>query len=543
MPVITPAHAHRSVADIAKHGDNDILPFDIDNRFFGNQTEGLSKLVAELSEYLEQLKLPALKKFFKSTSLFSERLLAPSGYAGFRITTKIHPFWNAYLNTLAVAIAELHEPIRSSRAHSYRFAKTGDSLFDRAASWRSFREATLADREHTSSNHVVVETDISNFYEHVYHHRLQNIISDILPIGSNLDTQIDRVLNQFSSGRSFGLPVGGQAARVLSEVLMSSVDRTLTDTEICWRRYVDDFVIVSKNQHKAYQDLGALANALSDVGLSLNRSKTSFLSANHYVDYMSAQLYGVDEGSYRLKEIDLHFDPYSDNPSDSYEELKETIRQIDVAWLLDEERRKAQADPFTVSQISRSLRLMDHEQALEVCKTLLRGRNLHLFRASWATIMRGVAAVRSRALEEQIEGELDSLIDSVIQECKHLLSIHTNALHYLRLIRYRRTEARAAFVLQLYRSSHELTVRRACIDCWRHWKDRGRFLELRRSWQTQHAEEQRMTWLAAGDFREEGEHFRKQVGGSLEQIWALGIEGNVSRSFARIYSEWAQDES
>ena len=543
MHVITPVHAQRSITDIAKYGDNDILPFDVDNRFFSDQTDDLANLVVQLSQNLEQLKIPALKKFFKSTSLFSERLLAPSGYAGFRITTKIHPFWNAYLNALAVAVTELHEPIRSSRAHSYRFAMTGDSLFDRTASWRSFREATLTDCMHASSNHVVVETDISNFYEHVYHHRLQNTIFDLLPAGSNLDTQIDRMLNQFSSGRSFGLPVGGQAARVLSEVLMSSVDRTLTDTEICWRRYVDDFVIVSANQHKAYQDLGVLANALSDVGLSLNRSKTSFLSAGHYVDYMSAQLHSVGRDGYQLKEIDLHFDPYSDAPSDSYEELKETIRQIDIAWLLDEERRKAQADPFMVSQISRSLRLMDHEQALEICRTLLRGRNLHIFRASWATVMRGIAAVRSQALTVQIEGELDALIDGAIQECKHLLSIHTNALHFLRLIRFRRTEARAAFVLQLYRSSHELTVRRACIDCWRHWRDRARFSELRGTWQTLHAKEQRMTWLAAGKFGEEGEHFWRQVGASLEQIWALGIEEKVSKSFSKIYSEWAQNDS
>lgn len=30
--------------------------------------------------------------------LFSERLLVPAGSAGFRITTKIQPFWNIYSN-------------------------------------------------------------------------------------------------------------------------------------------------------------------------------------------------------------------------------------------------------------------------------------------------------------------------------------------------------------------------------------------------------------------------------------------------------------
>ena len=159
-----------------------------------------------------------------------------------------------------------------------------------------------------------MQTDISSFYEHVYHHRLENFISDLSPGHSNIPTQVDRILNQIAEGRSFGLPIGGQAARVLAEILMSSIDRVLTNRDICWRRYVDDFVLISDTQHQAYRDLGVLANALADLGLSLNRSKTSFMSVGQYVDYVSAQLHGPEGDGHRLMEIDLHFDPYSDAP-------------------------------------------------------------------------------------------------------------------------------------------------------------------------------------------------------------------------------------
>ena len=281
MPIIKRQFCRRAIGDVARYGDNDVLPFDIDNRFFRDEMNKLTNLLFTFSKLMEDKTKDDLLAYLKGLSLFSERLLAPTGYSGFRITTKIHPFWNAYFNALAIAVAELHEPTRSTRAHSYRYLTEGDSLFDRDSSWRSFREATILDCIDAPPNCVVVETDISSFYEHVYHHRLQNFVSDLLPYNSHLPIQIDRILNQFAAGRSFGLPVGGQAARILAEILLSSIDRTLTDRNILWRRYVDDFVIIARDQHKAYQDLGILANALADLGLSLNRSKTTFLSANH----------------------------------------------------------------------------------------------------------------------------------------------------------------------------------------------------------------------------------------------------------------------
>jgi len=42
--------------------------------------------------------------------------VATTGPAGFRITTKIHPFWNLYFNGLRIAIAETFEPKRSARS-------------------------------------------------------------------------------------------------------------------------------------------------------------------------------------------------------------------------------------------------------------------------------------------------------------------------------------------------------------------------------------------------------------------------------------------
>src|SRR5205814_1757937 len=73
--------------------------------------------------------------FMNGLNVGSERLLTATGPHGFRITTKIHPFWNLYLNGLGIAIAEANEARRSARVYSYRLSRDPNSLFDRSKSW------------------------------------------------------------------------------------------------------------------------------------------------------------------------------------------------------------------------------------------------------------------------------------------------------------------------------------------------------------------------------------------------------------------------
>lgn len=113
----------------------------------------------------------------------------------------MHPFSSIYVNGLGIAIAEALEPNRSERAHSYRFKADGDELFDRDASWRAYRLATIG--EEYPADAVIVQTDISSFYEHISHHRLENCVNDLFPNDGTIAAQVDRLLNQLASGRSF----------------------------------------------------------------------------------------------------------------------------------------------------------------------------------------------------------------------------------------------------------------------------------------------------------------------------------------------------
>lgn len=470
-------------------------------------------------------------------TVISERILVPSGSNGFRITSKIHPFWNLYLNGLGLAIAEANEGRRSPRAHSYRLGKDRADFFDRARSWRSYKEATLLEPVLSDADAIVIQTDIASFYEHIYHHRLENVVKDLAVEGSTIALQIDRILSKLASGRSFGLPVGGQCARVLAEVLMTPIDHSLSDAGLIWHRYVDDFTLVCRSQQDAYRALSTLSHALADFGLSLNRSKTTFLSAKHYREFVSTQLGVGDESSAALREMDLHFDPYSDNARGEYEKLKQSFDKIDISFLLDLELEKSQPDAFVVAQIGRALKFQQPKVAEQLCATLLDPKNLDSFRASWSKIMRGIYAVRSRPDFEAIFPTLDELLDKIPGAAPHLLIPEANLLHFLRAIRFVRTEVRGGFVRQTYDNTSSSTVKRACIDCWRYWRDRPSFIRLRGQWSNLGPNEQRMLWLAAKSFNDDGKKAQDQLRATLAQSWSLGFES----SFAACYEGWAKN--
>src|SRR5580658_4527261 len=134
---VTQDHFLRAALEIGQSGDNDTLPYDIDAAFVRDKSEDLSRICFRLFQSIAAKSPKKAAEFVNGITIGSERLLTPSGSHGFRITTKIHPFWNLYLNGLGLAIAETNEGQRSPRVHSYRLGSESQSFFDRSKSWRT----------------------------------------------------------------------------------------------------------------------------------------------------------------------------------------------------------------------------------------------------------------------------------------------------------------------------------------------------------------------------------------------------------------------
>jgi hypothetical protein len=254
MPEITLRHFERAAAEIGAHGDNDTLPFDIDTRFISAKQTALAHVAFAFFKELQNDSEKNSSNKLKALNIFSERLLAPTGATGFRIVTKIQPFWNIYFNGLGIAIGSAFENTRDERVYSYRFLLDDNKseLFDRSFSWRAFREATVMDAKDAGEQAIIVQTDISSFYEHISHHYVQNAINDIFVDNERIGNQVNALLSKFSGGRSFGLPIGGQCSRILAELLLSAVDQMMTVSRIRWHRYVDDYVLIAKSHSAEY---------------------------------------------------------------------------------------------------------------------------------------------------------------------------------------------------------------------------------------------------------------------------------------------------
>jgi len=91
------------------------------------------------------------------------------------------------------------------------------------------------------------------------------------------------VLNLFSGGISYGLPVGGPAARLLSEILLNRVDHLLHAEGLTFCRFADDYRLFTDSREEAYEVLRFLTEKLlQNEGLTLQRAKTQIITSNDY---------------------------------------------------------------------------------------------------------------------------------------------------------------------------------------------------------------------------------------------------------------------
>jgi retron-type reverse transcriptase len=124
--------------------------------------------------------------------------------------------------------------------------------------------------------------DISNFYNQIYHHTIENQL-----ISSNLPNQAVkwclRLLETVSAKVSRGIPVGPHAAHLLVEASLIPVDNSLVARAFRFCRFVDDLVIFADDEMTARMYLYQIAEILDkQQRLQLQRTKTKILSKGDF---------------------------------------------------------------------------------------------------------------------------------------------------------------------------------------------------------------------------------------------------------------------
>lgn len=499
-----------ALANVTSFGDTDVFPYPVENHVFYDRRE-------EVIGHLLSIDA-AFDEYLAANPVAQERSLAAIGYYGFRWATLIDPFWNAYLLALVVRIGGDIEAARlppdRNVVFSYRFAPdaaTG-TVFRADIGWSEFQARA---RELASTSAFVLECDVSDFYPRVYHHRIENALRRATRDTAAAD-RIMAILKQLSKGVSYGLPVGGPAARLLSELLLNRVDRLLLAHGIVFCRFADDYRLFATSQEEAYQHLIFLTEKLfENEGLALQKSKTLIMSNDEFLSTRAIPAAdGVEpeteEQSFLM--LRLHYDPYSPTADADYEALQAELQRYDILGMLMRQMGKSRIDQQLTKRLIRAVRFLDGELRDRAALSLIENVDvlypvlptaMMLFRSTW------------QDLSESARIAIIDVLRQRIRNNSYVLQVPVNLAFALRVLALDTSDETDEVLTQIYDRTSSPSVRRDVIlamarrnaDYW--VSDRLKY------WRSLHEWERRAAIIASYTLGDEGSHWRSGIRAEL----------------------------
>lgn len=212
----------------------------------------------------------------------ARRFIVPKDNLSFRRATQLNLIDSIILTAIVHQYGNLIEQRRrathENRVFSYRFKPDQDGwLYDRNFDWTPFWNA-CSSRASQYSHALVL--DISDFYNQIYHHTIENQLSE-LGLPNQVNKWFLQLLESLTAKVSRGIPVGPHAAHLLAEASLIPIDNSLIAQGIDYIRYVDDIVVFANSGIEARKHLYRIADILDkQQRLVLNKQAytTSFLS-------------------------------------------------------------------------------------------------------------------------------------------------------------------------------------------------------------------------------------------------------------------------
>lgn len=130
----------------------------------------------------------------------------------------------------------------------------------------------------------IVKADIATCFPSIYSHSLpwalvgKETSKNTCKDDSLWYNKIDSACSTLKNGETHGLLIGPYASNLLSEVILTSVDKILYDKGYRYFRNIDDYECYVESYERAQCFLHDLENALREYDLPLNHKKTIILS-------------------------------------------------------------------------------------------------------------------------------------------------------------------------------------------------------------------------------------------------------------------------
>ena len=217
---------------------------------------------------------------------------APKPNGTFRIVHQLDPLnslvYTAMAYMVAAELEAIRFPVEANVACSYRITLSNQKgeFFADGQGYRKFIERCA---ELSLTNSHVLTVDIADFYNQIYVHRLENVISLCAEVGNQISDDLETFLLALNGTVSKGIPVGPAASILMAEAIMVDVDQFLAGCGVVHTRYVVDIRIFHNSRHELIKLLERLSLYLYDTHrLSVASSKTKIISSPDFIaEYLS----------------------------------------------------------------------------------------------------------------------------------------------------------------------------------------------------------------------------------------------------------------
>jgi hypothetical protein len=263
-----------------------------------------------------------------------------------------------------------------------------------------------------------------------------------------------------------GLPVGGPAARLLSELLLNRIDHLLLDQGITFCRFCDDFHIFGESASQVYEHLVFLTERLQrDLGLSLQKLKTRLMRGSEFARSLEALV--LDDGA-EHDELDagaflrvrLRFDPYSPTAVEDYERLASEVERFDIVGMLSRELSKSRIHDALVRRLLAALQFLDKRTRDATVATLL--ENLSVLAPVLPTVLIVIRQLFSQ-LGEAVRGRTLQVLCDAIEGGKSEFRLDANLGFALRVLAAKETPRSQKICVGLFETSRSPLIRRDII--------------------------------------------------------------------------------
>lgn len=311
----------------------------------------------------ELKKLPRQDIVMKSTPI---AIPWKKARGGFRIVHQLNPLDSIVYTAITYSIAKEIE-IRRQEHHSkavcsYRIHLDSSGFFKSGSGFETYR--SRCEKLATEYKYVLT-TDISDFYNRIYLHRLENAISDATK--STKGKIFESYLLALNTKNSQGIPVGPAASIILSEAALIDVDEFISSEGFPHVRYVDDIRIFADTERELDELLQKLTLYLHQSHrLGLVGDKTTIIDSKSFLQFEL-------NNQYQLEKLEILDDIESSNHysvSNQSEEIKRDDTEPAVIGgkllsALERIKKYENLDLGLARAILRRARIGKHEEILD----------------------------------------------------------------------------------------------------------------------------------------------------------------------------------